>query len=94
MKQSISRTFWKDFFEKSHRTNFVLSNCRQVPFISHFRNDKEIGAELALTVSGKFSGILTGDNWDEPIGQFFFLSLVTVPEVFAKVNSAQFPSRL
>ena len=28
------------------------------------------------------------------IGQFFSLSLVTVPEVFAKVNSAQFSSPL
>ena len=27
------------------------------------------------------------------IGQFFPLSLVTIPEVPAKVNSAQFPSR-
>ena len=26
-------------------------------------------------------------------GQFFFLSLETVPEVFAKVDSPQFPSR-
>ena len=36
------------------------------------------------------SGIVT---WDAPsaIGQFFSLYLVTVPEVFAKVNSAQFP---
>ena len=38
------------------------------------------------------SGMVTGDalvsHW--PI---FFLSLVTVPEVFAKVKSVQFPSR-
>ena len=27
------------------------------------------------------------------IGQFFSLHLVTTPEVFAKINSAQFPSR-
>ena len=35
--------------------------------------------------------IVTGDA---PVsyGQFFPLSLVTVPEVFAKVNFAQFPS--
>ena len=38
------------------------------------------------------SGIVT---WDAPsaIGQLFSLYLVTVPEVFAKVNSAQFPSQ-
>ena len=35
------------------------------------------------------SGIVTGDA---PVS--FWLSVVTVPEVFAKVNSAQFPSRL
>ena len=28
-----------------------------------------------------------------PIGHFFSLPLETIPEVFAKVNSAQFPSR-
>ena len=33
------------------------------------------------------SGIVTGDA---PVS--FWLSVVTVPEVFAKVNSAQFPS--
>ena len=39
------------------------------------------------------SGIVIGDAlisyW-----LIFSLSLITVPEVFAKVNSAQFPSRL
>ena len=37
------------------------------------------------------SGIITGDA---PVsyGSIFSLSLVTVPEVFAKVNSPQFPS--
>ena len=39
------------------------------------------------------SGIATGDK-PSAIGQFFFsLSLVTIPDVFAKVNSAQFPAR-
>ena len=31
--------------------------------------------------------------WKPSIGQFFYSVPVTVPEVFAKVNSAQFPSR-
>ena len=37
-----------------------------------------------------FPGSLLGMR-RSAIGQFFFLSLVTIPEVFAKVNSAQFP---
>ena len=37
-----------------------------------------------------FLGWLLGTRWSA-IGQFFSLSLVTVPEVFAKENSAQFP---
>lgn len=38
------------------------------------------------------SGIVTGDA---PVSYWpiVFLSLVAVPEVFAKLNSAQFPSR-
>ena len=32
-------------------------------------------------------------TWLSPIGQFFPLSPVALPEVFAKANSAQFPSR-
>ena len=37
-----------------------------------------------------FLGRLLGTR-RSAIGQFFSLSLVTVPDVFAKVNSAQFP---
>ena len=38
------------------------------------------------------SGIVSGTR-RSAIGQFFNLSLVTVPEIFAIVNSAQSPSR-
>jgi len=38
------------------------------------------------------SGIVTGGD-ASAIGQFLPLSLVTVPEDFSKVHSAQFPSR-
>ena len=38
------------------------------------------------------SGIVKGMRWSA-IGQFFPLSLVTVPEAFAKHNSDQFLSR-
>ena len=38
-------------------------------------------------------GIVTGDAPLSYWLNFFPLSLVTVPEVFAKVNSTQFPSR-
>ena len=50
----------------------------------HFRNDKGTGAE---PVPHLFLG-----SHRSAIGQFFSLSLWTVPKVFAKVNSAQFPS--
>ena len=39
-----------------------------------------------------FLGSLLRTRWSA-IGQIFSTSLVTVPEVFAKVNSSQFPSR-
>ena len=38
------------------------------------------------------SGIVTGDAPDL-LASFFSLLSVTTPEVFAKINSAQFPSR-
>ena len=58
--------------------------------VRHFRNEKATGAEMGIPID---SGIVTGDMLDSywPI---FSLSLVTVPEVFAKVNSVQFPWRL
>ena len=52
--------------------------------IRYFRNKKRTGAEM---------GSLLGKN-RSAIGQFFSLSLITVPDVFAEVNSAQPPSRL
>ena len=45
--------------------------------IRHFRNDKGTGAKMCPAM---VSGIATGD-----------VTLATVPEVIAKVNSAQFP---
>ena len=58
--------------------------------VRHFRNEKATGAEMGCPID---SGIVIGDVLDSywPI---FSLSLVTVPEVFAKVNSVQFPWRL
>ena len=40
-----------------------------------------------------FMGLLLRTRWSA-IGHFFPVSLETVPEVFAKVNWAQFPRRL
>ena len=53
-----------------------------------FRNEKKTGAEICLSI---FSGIVIGDRSSQRLVNFFSLSLVTVPEVFAKVNSSQFP---
>ena len=55
-----------------------------MPIIRHFRNEKETGAEmLPAIVSG---------NGPVSYWPIFSMSLVTVPEVFVNVNSAQFPS--
>ena len=51
----------------------------------HFRNEMENGAEMN---PAGVSGIVTGDT----LLANFPLSLGTVPEVFAKVYSTQFPS--
>ena len=56
--------------------------------ICHFRNEKGSGAEMPPAV---VSGMVTRETllsyWS-----IFSLSLATVPEVFANVNSVQFPS--
>ena len=63
---------------------------QQSPTGSYVRNRLGTGAEVRPAI---VSGIVTGDvpvsYW--PI--FFCLSPVTVPEVFAEVNSVQSPSR-
>ena len=57
--------------------------------IRHIKHEKGTETEMRPAI---VSGIIFGDEtvsyW--PI---FSLSLVTVPKVFAKVNSVQFPSR-
>ena len=53
--------------------------------IRHLRNEEGTGADMRPAI---ISGIVT---MDAPAD--FCPSLVTVPEVFAKINSAQFPSR-
>ena len=59
------------------------------PFaIRHFRSEKEMEPKC---VPQLFRGSLLGTR-RSAIGQFFSVSLVTVPEVFAKVNSPQFLS--
>ena len=55
----------------------------------HFRNEKGTGVEMLLAIT---YGIVT-DNALVSCWLIFFLFLVTVPEVFAKVNSAQVLSR-
>ena len=51
--------------------------------IGHFSNEEGTGAEMRPTLA---SGIFNGRG-NQPL-VIFFLSLVRVPEVFAKVNSA------
>ena len=55
----------------------------------HFRSEKGTGAEMRpAMVSGVVTGEVSVTHW--PI---FFLSPITVPEIFAKVNLVQFLSR-
>ena len=64
---------------------------RELYDISEFatlETKKELEPKCVLQL---FLGSLLGMR-RSAIGQFFFLSLVTIPEAFAKVNSAQFPS--
>ena len=56
--------------------------------IYHFRNGKRTGDEIRSAI---VSWIVTGTRCSA-IGHCFSLSLVTDPEAFAKVNSAQFPT--
>ena len=58
--------------------------------ICHFRDEKGPGAEISDAI---VLGIVTGDTRRSAIGHFFFVPLATVPEGFAKVNSAQSTSR-
>ena len=54
-------------------------------------HEKGTGTEMRPAI---VSGIVIGDALISYWLIFFPLSQITVPEVFAKVNSAQFPSRL
>ena len=80
----------------------TFSACYQLPFSRalprlplythvsrHFVNEKGTGAEICPAV---VFGIVTGNA---PVSYWSILNpfIVTVPNVFAKVNSVQFPSR-
>ena len=62
-------------------------------YIRHLRNEKGAGAEMRPAVSGIISQDKTRqDKTRQDNILFGVTSLVTAPEVFAKINSAQFPS--
>ena len=71
--------------KKKEKIKLKLSTCA----IRHLRNETGNGAEIC---PARVSGIVIGDA---PVCYWsvFPLSQVTAPEVFEKVNSAQFPSR-
>ena len=73
---------------------YIFEVCSHTTIL-HVTNEKGTGADICPPiVSGRLSGIVIGDS---PVSYwpivFLFLSLSTVPEAFAKVNSAQVPSR-
>ena len=92
MKQSISRTLRKTLFLKS-LIEPILSSQTAVKSLL-FPILETIRRLVPNWPSNGFWEIFWGQLGTSPLANFFFLSLVTVPEVFAKVNSAQFPSRL
>ena len=65
---------------------FTVQFCKQ---IRRLRNEKATGAEMRPAI---VCGIVTGES---PVSYWPILSLflVTVPEIFAKVNSTQLPYR-
>ena len=66
-----------------------LLRSRNFATILHLRKEKGTGVKMCpAIVSGFVTEHAPVNYWS-----IFFLCLVTVPEVFAKVNSAQFPSR-
>ena len=66
----------------------VLELLKQVNRRSYPFAILELKKNLGQVRHAKTSGIVTGDA---SLAIFFSLSVVTVPEVFAKVNLAQFP---
>ena len=64
----------------------ISAFTKQLKAIRHFRNGRRTGDEMfPASVSGIVNGEAQVSYW--PI---FSLTLATVPEAFAKVNSAQF----
>ena len=75
------------FFFTLRSSNFLSSFFF---FSDSFRSEKEIGAENRSAI---LSGIVTRYAPLSSYWPILSLSLLTVPEVFAKLNSVQFPSR-
>ena len=70
--------------------NLELRSCVIEGKIRHLRNEKGTGAEMCLAmVSGNRYLVRAG----QLLANFISLSLAAVPEVFANVNSTQFPYR-
>ena len=72
---------------EEHRCLYAKPETNFTSSIPHFRKEKAIGAEIRPAV---VIGIVSRDvgRAGQPLGSFV---PVTVPEVFAKVNSSQFP---
>ena len=67
------------------------TNLRYKHQFSTLEHEKRTGTEMRRAI---VSGIVPGDALVSYWPKFFSLSLVTIPEVFAKFNSSQFASRV
>ena len=75
------------FGREEHRCLYAKPETNFTSSIPHFRKEKATGAEIRPAV---VIGIVSRDvgRAGQPLGSFV---PVTVPEVFAKANSSQFP---
>lgn len=88
VQESVNVLFnlWKGITGNRHAP---LEGPKDEFVVHHIRTEKGTGAKMRRAI---VFGIVSGTR-RSAIGQFFNLSLVTVPEIFAIVNSAQSPSR-
>ena len=90
-KKTVAHTFLPSFDNANGPLGQErLLRSRNFATILHLRNEKGTGVKMRPAIVSVASLLRTHQS---AIGQLFSLCLVTVPEVFAKVNSVQCPSR-
>ena len=88
---SLLGTCWSAIagFTRVTAAMLVIKNKSVSLLWEHFQENSSKKMFIVLTIN---VAALSRDCKPR-LGQFLFLSPVTVPEVFARINSSQFPSR-